>query len=93
MPSENRFYNIACVLALYKSYWTAMNKIFVYARPCVRNKDFFHDDVFSCVFRLFILSTLSTQKSTSMMKIFLAFLELSFWPLKPAAKAVKMFRK
>ena len=26
-----------------------MNKIFIYARPCV-NKDFFHDDVFSCVF-------------------------------------------
>ena len=26
-----------------------MNKFFIYARPCV-NKDFFHDDVFSCVF-------------------------------------------
>ena len=23
------------MLALYKSYWTAMNKIFIYARPCV----------------------------------------------------------
>ena len=28
-------YNIARVLALYKSYWAAMNKIFIYARPCV----------------------------------------------------------
>ena len=33
-----------------------MNKIFIYARRCV-NKDFFQDDVFSCVSRLFILST------------------------------------
>ena len=33
-----------------------MNKIFIYARRCV-NKGFFQDDVFSCVFRLFILST------------------------------------
>ena len=31
----NIFYNIARVLALYKSYWAAMNKIFIYARPCV----------------------------------------------------------
>ena len=29
-----------------------MNKIFIYASLCV-NKDFFHDDMFSCVFRLF----------------------------------------
>ena len=36
----NIFYNIARVLALYKSYWAAMNKIFIYARLCV-NKDFF----------------------------------------------------
>ena len=35
-----------------RSRWAAMNKIFIYARPCV-NKDFFHDDVFSCVFRRF----------------------------------------
>ena len=28
-------YNIARVLALYKSYWADMNKIFIYARPCV----------------------------------------------------------
>ena len=28
-------YNIARVLALYKSYWAAINKIFIYARPCV----------------------------------------------------------
>ena len=32
---ENEYYNIARVLALYKSYWAAMNKIFIYARPCV----------------------------------------------------------
>ena len=38
------------MLALCKSYWAAKNKIFIYARPCV-NKDFVHDDVFSCVFR------------------------------------------
>ena len=29
------YYNIARVLVLYKSYWAAMNKIFIYARPCV----------------------------------------------------------
>ena len=29
------YYNIARLLALYKSYWAAMNKIFIYARPCV----------------------------------------------------------
>ena len=46
------FYNIARVLALYKSYWAAMNKFFIYARPCI-DKEFVHDDVFSCVFRLF----------------------------------------
>ena len=28
----NSLYNIARVLALYKSYWAAMNKIFIYAR-------------------------------------------------------------
>ena len=44
-PWRKDFYNIARVLALYKSYWAAMNKIFIYARPCV-NKDFVHDDVF-----------------------------------------------
>ena len=44
----------ARVLALYKSYWAAMNKFFIYERPYV-NKDFFffHDNVFSYVFRLF----------------------------------------
>ena len=31
----NIVYNIARVLALCKSYWSAMNKIFIYARPCV----------------------------------------------------------
>ena len=31
----NMYYNIARVLALCKSYWAAMNKIFIYARPCV----------------------------------------------------------
>ena len=30
---RNSLYNIARVLALYKSYWAAMNKIFIYARP------------------------------------------------------------
>ena len=35
--SINYLYNIARVLALYKSYWAAMNKIFIYARPCVNN--------------------------------------------------------
>ena len=49
---KNIIYNKARVLALYKSYWAAMNKFFTYARACV-NKDFVHDDVFSCVFRLF----------------------------------------
>ena len=29
------YHNIARVLALYKSYWVAMNKIFICARPCV----------------------------------------------------------
>ena len=43
--SIKNLYNIARVLALYKSYWAAMNKIFI--------QDFFHDDVFICVFRLF----------------------------------------
>ena len=33
--SKIRYYNIARLLALYKSYWAAMNKIFIYARPCV----------------------------------------------------------
>ena len=33
-----------------------MNKTFIYARPCA-NKNFFPDNMFSCVFRLFILST------------------------------------
>ena len=28
-------YNIARVFALYKSYWAAMNKIYIYAPPCV----------------------------------------------------------
>ena len=41
-----------------------MNKFFIYARPCV-NKDFCHDDVFSCVFSSLFLST---QESTAMMK-------------------------
>ena len=33
--APKNYYNIARVLALYKSYWAAMNKIFIYARPCV----------------------------------------------------------
>ena len=39
-----------------------MNKIVIYARPCVNvvNKDFFHDDELSCIFRLFSY-TVSTK--------------------------------
>ena len=33
--SRHSFYNIAHGLALYKSHWAAMTKIFIYARPCV----------------------------------------------------------
>ena len=44
LKKSKRNYNIACVLAVCKSYWAAMNKIFIYARACV-NKDFVHDDV------------------------------------------------
>ena len=52
--------------------------ILIYTRPWViMNKDFFHDDVFSCVFRLFS-QLLSTQKSMAVMKNFLASLEFSF---------------
>ena len=40
------------MLALYESYWAAVNKIFIFICPCV-NKDFFYDDELSCVFRLF----------------------------------------
>ena len=29
------FYNITGVVALYKSYWSVMNKVLIYARPCV----------------------------------------------------------
>ena len=32
---KKKLYNIARLLALYKLYWAAMNKIFIYARPCV----------------------------------------------------------
>ena len=52
----NNCYNIVRMLALYNSYWAAMNKNFINARLSV-NKDFFHDDVFSCVFHPFILTT------------------------------------
>ena len=34
-PELITVYNIARVLAPYKSYWAAMKKIFIYARPCV----------------------------------------------------------
>ena len=49
---ENIIHNIERMLALHKSYWVSMKKIFIYARPCV-NIDFFHDDVLIWVFRLF----------------------------------------
>ena len=32
---HKNIYNIVCALALCKSYWAVMNKIFIYARPCV----------------------------------------------------------
>ena len=35
LSNEKDYYNIACALALYKSYWAAMNKFLIYARPCV----------------------------------------------------------
>ena len=57
------------------SYWAAENKIFIYARPWV-NKDFVHDDVFSCVFPLFYLVPKNRRQWE---KNFLEFfLELSF---------------
>ena len=34
-PELITVYNIARVLAQYKSYWAAMKKIFIYARPCI----------------------------------------------------------
>ena len=37
--SKTWCYDIARVLALYKSYWAAINKIFIYARPCVNNEE------------------------------------------------------
>ena len=30
------YHNVACVLALYKSYWAINNKIFIHAHPCVK---------------------------------------------------------
>ena len=52
-----RLYNIARVLALYNSYWAAMNKIFIYARPCVNKMTWaFFTWVQSC--RLLSCSTL-----------------------------------
>ena len=63
---ETYDYNIARVLALYKSYWAAMNKIFIYARPCVNS---FRDDVFSCVFRLFILRTKYPKTDSNVEKL------------------------
>ena len=62
------YYNIARLLALYKSYWAAMNKIFIYARPCV-----IRWRAQLCFSSLF----LSTQKLTAMIKNFLDF----FWNL------------
>ena len=57
----NKYYVItcllACVLTLYKSYWAAMNKIFIYAHPCV-NREFFS---WWCVHLSFSSLFLSTQ--------------------------------
>ena len=70
---KSYFYNIARVLALYNSYWAAMNKIFIYACPYV-NKDFFSGRVQLCFSSLF----LGTQKSTGNDEKFYIFLEFSF---------------
>ena len=69
--------SVARVLALCKSYWTAMNKIFIYARPCVNKmtwavfvhcrsviKEFAH--AFSCAYIelwMHLGSLESTQKA------------------------------
>ena len=56
LSNEEDYYNIARVLALYKSYWAAMNKIFIYARPCVNKMTlafFLHG------FRVFVLLSCS----------------------------------
>ena len=71
------YYNIARVLALCKSYWAAMNKIFIYASPCVNKmtwaffvhcrsviKEFAH--AFSCAYIelwMHLGSLESTQKA------------------------------
>ena len=65
-------YNIARVLALYKSYWAAMNKIFIYPRTCVNLKIFFHDDV-PAVFLYLFSKVTSAPKSMAMMKTFYIF--------------------
>ena len=77
---------------LYISSVEPLSKKSLFMHATGENEDFFHDDVFSFVFRLFI-QVLSSQKSTAMLKNVLAFLESSFWPLKPTVKAVKMFSK
>ena len=85
-------YNVARLLAQYKSYWAAMNKISIYAHLCVNN-DFVHDDMFSCVFPSLFLST---QKLTATIKNILGFfLEFSFVLATQTNrwKAVKMFPK
>ena len=80
IPSGERpkaVYNIARVLALCKSYWAAMNKIFIYARSCVNKmtwtffvhccsviKEFAH--AFSCAYIelwMHLGSLESTQKA------------------------------
>ena len=49
-----------------------MNKIYIYARPCV-NTDFFHELMCPAVFFVSLPYVLSTQTSTAMMQNFLAF--------------------
>ena len=49
-----------------------MNKFFIYVRPYV-NKDFFHDDVFSCVFVSFPKYPKSDGNDEKLSKFFLKF--------------------
>ena len=69
---KNCYYNIARVLALYKSYWAAMNKIFIYARPCVNKMTW-----------AFFLSGCKVQLSSFKLQCSAVFLLFKIWT-KPA---------
>ena len=75
------YYNIARLLALYKSYWAAMNKIFIYARRMTCSAVFFvpfpkypkidgNDKKLSRLFLefSFVLATQSNSKSGDMFR-------------------------